>query len=165
MAGGEWRVTREAKMMGGFYVILAILLGVAVSVQGTLNAGLARQTSLPQALVINTSIVLLGTIVVFLLAPSGRTFHSLSAIEPQFFLGGLCGLFIIAIAAWIFPRLGVGYAVALAITGQLVTGLLIDHNGWFGIPTTPLTPPRMSWIGAALGGGVVTEKVTRLRGV
>jgi transporter family-2 protein len=140
------------------YVLLAILLGAAVSLQGTFNAGLARETSLPQALVINTSIVLTGAVVVFLLAPSGRTFHSLAEIEPQYFLGGLCGLFIIAVAAWIFPRLGVGYAIALAMLGQLVAGLVIDHNGWFGIPKTPISTARIVGMALLLAGAWLLKR-------
>ena len=149
---------RLSKMIVVLYVFLALLLGVAATFQGTFNAALAKETSFPQALIVNTSIVLLGTFVVFVLAPSGRTFHSLSSIQPQFFLGGICGLVIIAIAAWIFPRLGVGYAVALGIVGQLVTGLLIDHNGWFGIPRTSLTPARINGLVLLLVGAWLSKR-------
>ncbi|HEY0454908.1 MAG TPA: DMT family transporter [Verrucomicrobiae bacterium] len=125
------------------YILLALLLGVASSFQGTFNAALARQTSFPQALMINTSIVLLGTFVIFLVAPGGRTLQSLAKVPPHLYLGGVCGVVIISIAAWIFPRLGVGYAVVLGIVGQLLTALLIDHNGWFGIPCKPMTLTRV----------------------
>jgi transporter family-2 protein len=32
------------------------------------------------------------------------------------------------------PRLGVGAAVTLILVGELLTGLLIDQFGWFGVP-------------------------------
>jgi uncharacterized membrane protein YdcZ (DUF606 family) len=46
------------------------------------------------------------------------------------------------------PRLGVGTAIALVVTGQVMAALAIDHFGLLRSLTFPLTPVRA--LGAAL---------------
>ena len=64
------------------------------------------------------------------------------------YLGGLFGFIIIAAAAFVFPKLGAAWAVALMVFGQTVAALVIDHLGLLGMEKSPMTPQRL--IGVAL---------------
>jgi transporter family-2 protein len=46
------------------------------------------------------------------------------------------------------PRIGVALAFSLAIGGQMLVTLLIDHFGWLGVPEKPINLWRV--FGAAL---------------
>lgn len=62
--------------------------------------------------------------------------------------GGLLGAFFVTVMATVVPRIGVAFAFSLAIGGQMLITLVIDHFGWLGVPEKPVSIPRV--LGAAL---------------
>jgi bacterial/archaeal transporter family-2 protein len=133
---------------------MAVVAGVAASMQASTNSRLAQSTGLGPALVFNTSIVLLGTILFWWANGGGTTFFPAGA-ERTHYLGGLYGFTVIASAAYLFPRLGAAWTVALMVLGQSVSALVIDHNGLFGLPVTPLSTQRVVAIVLVVLGVVV----------
>jgi bacterial/archaeal transporter family-2 protein len=68
--------------------------------------------------------------------------------------GGLFGAIYIAISILLVRSMGAAAFVALIVTGQMISALLVDHYGLFGMPQSGLDVQRL--IGAALLiGGVV----------
>src|SRR3954453_1499669 len=94
------------------FVALAVAAGCAVALQGATNQNLMRSVGIGPALVINTVIVLLGTIVLWLATGMQTTF-----VQPEaswrLYLGGVFGFIVIASAVLVFPRLGAAFAIAL----------------------------------------------------
>ena len=67
--------------------------------------------------------------------------------------GGLFGAIYIAISILLVPRLGTAAFVALLVAGQMISSLIFDHYGVFGVVEHPVTPIRI--LGAVLlVGGV-----------
>lgn len=131
--------------MHWFLIVLALAIGVASAVQGTTNGILGGRIGVASAVWINAAIVLVGATIVSLAVPRGATSGPSS---PWFlYIGGGCGLVIIAGAAFAFPRLGAGPTTALWVAAQLTTALVLDH---FGLPNgrVEVTPSRI--VGAAL---------------
>jgi transporter family-2 protein len=64
------------------------------------------------------------------------------------FSGGLIVAFYVLTITFLAPRLGVGTAIALIVTGQVLAALTIDHFGLLRSLTVSLTPTRM--VGAIL---------------
>ena len=62
--------------------------------------------------------------------------------------GGLWGAIYIAISIFLVPRLGTASFVALLVGGQMVSSLLFDHCGLFGLPEHSADLTRI--IGAVL---------------
>ena len=139
------------------FAALAIAAGVAAAVQAAANAGLSRSAGLGPALVVNTVIVLIGATGLWAALGAKTTFFPVDA-SWTLYLGGLCGFVIIASLAFVFPKIGAAYAVALMVGGQCVAALLVDHFGLMGMPRDPLTIQRV--IGVALvGAGVLVMRV------
>jgi transporter family-2 protein len=126
---------------------LAVVAGVAVAFQGATNQGLLKSAGIGPALVINTIIVLIGTIGLWLATGMQTTFFPAGA-PWTLYLGGVFGFVIIAAAVLVFPRLGAAYAVALMVCGQCVAAMVIDHYGLMGMEKSPATLLRA--IGVAL---------------
>jgi transporter family-2 protein len=42
----------------------------------------------------------------------------------------------------LLPRIGAATLIALVVAGQLLSSLLCDHFGWFGVPVHTLDAPR-----------------------
>jgi transporter family-2 protein len=67
--------------------------------------------------------------------------------------GGAFGVCFISLALMLLPKLGASGFVALALAGQMLASLMLDHFGLFGLAERQLTTPRV--VGALLlMGGV-----------
>jgi bacterial/archaeal transporter family-2 protein len=143
------------KMVLGF---LALAAGVAAASQATANAGLSKSAGLGPTLVVNTVIVLLGVVALWLATGAKTTFFPAGA-GWTLYLGGLFGLVIVAAGAFVFPKLGAAWAVALMVFGQCVAALAIDHYGLMGMEKSPMTVQQL--VGVALvAGGVAIMKLS-----
>ncbi|KAF0244367.1 MAG: hypothetical protein FD180_2624 [Planctomycetota bacterium] len=124
---------------------LAVLAGIAGSFQSSANAGLSQKVGLGAALVVNTSIVLAGTLIFFFARSPHANFFP-AGTPWTLYIGGLCGFVIILSLALVFPKIGVAWAIALVVLGQSAAALIIDHYGLMGMPKDPLTISRVAGI-------------------
>jgi bacterial/archaeal transporter family-2 protein len=135
---------------------LAIAAGVAAALQAATNAGLAKSAGLGPALVVNTVIVLMGTLGLWAALGAKTTFFPAGA-PWTLYLGGLFGFVIIASLALVFPKIGAAHAVALMVAGQCVAALVVDHFGLMGMPRDPLTIQRVVGVALVAAGAVATR--------
>ena len=56
--------------------------------------------------------------------------------------GGAFGVCFISLALMLLPKLGASGFIALALAGQVVASLVLDHFGWFGLMERHMTLPR-----------------------
>jgi transporter family-2 protein len=116
-----------------------------------------RAAGIGPALVINTTVVLVGTILLWFATGAPRNFFPTDTPWTQY-VGGVFGFIVIATAVLVFPRLGAAYAIALMVCGQCLAALAIDHYGLMGMEQSPLTTQRL--LGAALvAGGVAVFRI------
>jgi len=132
----------------------AILGGVAVAFQGSTNQGLMRSAGIGPALIVNTVVVLIGTIALWA-ATGARTSFFPANTSWTLYLGGLFGFIIIAAAVVVFPRLGAAVAIALMVCGQCVAAMIIDHYGLMGMEQNPVTVQRIIGVALVAGGVAV----------
>jgi transporter family-2 protein len=136
------------------FAVLSIAAGVAAAVQAASNSGLSKSAGLGPALIVNTGIVLVGAIGLWAATGARATFFPEGA-PLTMYLGGLCGFVIIAVGAFVFPKLGAAYAVALMIGGQCVAALVVDHFGLVGMPRDPVTMRRLIGVALVAAGAAV----------
>ncbi|HMS40290.1 MAG TPA: DMT family transporter [Pyrinomonadaceae bacterium] len=123
-----------------FFMFLAVLTGVAMATQATVNSKLAGYVESPVSAGFISFAV--GTVALFVLmlltgVPLNTLVLSKNA-PPITWIGGFLGAFFVLIMASAVPRIGVALAFSLAIAGQMLTALTIDHLGWLGAPEKPL---------------------------
>ena len=134
------------------YALLAAIAGAAGTIQSAANAGLAARIGLAPALLVNTALVLLGTLAFY--AARGDHGGFFPAGTPwALYVGGACGFFVILSLAFVFPRIGAAVAIALVVLGQGAAALAIDHYGWMGMPLQPITAARVAGL-LLVGGGI-----------
>lgn len=76
---------------------------------------------------------------------SGRgALRGISGVSWWELTGGLLGAFFVTMTIITVPRMGTASVMAAIITGQLITGTLLDHFGAFGLRHLPLTPLRLA---------------------
>jgi transporter family-2 protein len=138
------------------FAALAIAAGVAASMQAAINAGLAKSTGLGPAVVLNTVVVLISSIGLWAAMGAETTFFPADA-SWTLYTGGLFGFVIIASLAFVFPKIGAAYAIALMVGGQCVAALLVDHFGLMGMPREPLTIQRVIGVALVAAGAVAVR--------
>jgi transporter family-2 protein len=121
---------------------LAIVAGAAVAFQGATNQGLLKLAGIGPALIVNTVVVLIGVMGLWVATGAKTTFFPADASWPLY-LGGVFGFIIIAAAVLVFPKLGAAYAIALMVCGQCIAAMIIDHYGLMGMEKNPATLQRV----------------------
>lgn len=137
------------------FAVFAVVAGVAATFQASANAGLSQRIGLGAALVVNTTIVLAGTLVLFVArGPHANLFPA--GTPWTLYIGGACGFVIILALAFVFPLIGAAWAIALVVLGQCAAALVIDHYGLLGMPKDPITMARVAGLAfVALGVALV----------
>ncbi len=123
----------------------AIVVGVTLASQAGVNAQLRTALASPiQAAFIS---FFMGTIILGALAllqhDKWFSVSTIASVPWWAWLGGVLGVFNIAMSIYLAPKLG---AVALAIglvCGQMLASLLYDQYGLAGYPKVAITPSRV----------------------
>lgn len=141
------------------FIILAILAGMAMPTQATVNSKLAFSIGNPiLAAFVSFSV---GTIALFLyILLTGVPLSSLASAKNAplvAWTGGFLGAFFVSVMATVLPRIGVALAFSLAIGGQMLATLIIDHFGLLGVPVKEINLMRV------LGAALITVGVILIR--
>jgi transporter family-2 protein len=142
-----------------FFIILAIAAGMAMPTQAVVNSKLAVSIDNPiLAAFISFAVGTLALLVYILL--TGVPLGNLSAVKnasPVEFAGGFLGAFFVSVMATIVPRVGVALTFSLAIAGQMLITLIIDHFALLGVAEKPVNAMRV------LGAALITVGVVLIR--
>jgi len=117
--------------MNPWLAMLAIVaIGAVLPLQGLVNARLASALHGPVMAAFVSFLV--GSVVLgaWLLAsrtPWGATPEA--RFPPWIWLGGVLGAVYVAVFTLLIPRVGAAAAICLAVLGQVVASLLLDHFG------------------------------------
>ncbi len=121
-------------------LFIAFLAGIAMAVQGSINAALGKIIGLLETTFI---VHIVGTVIIVLslyVFGLGRgNLGRLPAVPWYLYFGGLFGVLIIYGVVSSIPRLGVATATTAIIVGQVGTALVIDHFGFFGLEQVHFT--------------------------
>ena len=141
--------------MNAAYYLLAIAAGLGITLQTTLNGQLAKGVggdSVAAALFSFTAgAVCLG---VFSLMRGGIV-ASLAAIPAQpwwSLLGGLLGAGALLSYVVLAPKIGLSALLGLAIAGQIISSLVIDHFGLIGASERPVSLVKLAGSMVMLAG-------------
>lgn len=147
-------------MSGSAVAVLLILVGGALlSVQAPINTTLGRAVGSP----VNAAFVsfVVGAAALGCLALTMRVTPNLTAARalPWWaWVGGFCGAFFVASAASAAPRLGVATMLTLAVAGQLITAIMIDHLGVLGVTARAMSLGRLAGVLLVIIGALLVRR-------
>jgi len=140
-------------------LLLAVIAGAVVPFQSAINANLGRGLGHPLWATLASllvSILVLLPIMLAMRVPLPSVAF-ISKAPLWMWAGGAFGVCFISLALVLLPKLGASGFMALALAGQVVASLVLDHFGWFGLVQRQVSLPRV--LGALLLiGGVVLIK-------
>jgi transporter family-2 protein len=123
---------------------LAVIVGALIPVQAATNAAMSRVTG--SVVITSLALFAIGFVVVAAWAIVVRvplpSLETLRHVPAYGYLGGFIVAGYVISITFLAPRLGVGNAIRLVVTGQIVAAVIIDHVGAFGAVTQRLTTGR-----------------------
>jgi bacterial/archaeal transporter family-2 protein len=138
---------------------LAILAGLAGSVQVAVMGRFGDRIGVVEALAFSTGVQLLLSLAILLAARVGTgDLGGAFRAPPWMWLGGVMGLTVVFTITFAQPRIGATATIGILIAGQLVMGAIIDRFGLFGVNQIGISWPRAVGIGL-LGVGAALSLV------
>jgi transporter family-2 protein len=129
-------------MLKWLYFGAAAIAGAAMAFQGTFNTAMTKAAGIWQSTFIVHAVGLGATTIVLLFLRIGPAQFDKMASAPWYaFIGGFLNVVIIFAVMRAIEQAGVGNATTVIIVAQVLTALLIDHLGAFGMKKYPLHWP------------------------
>jgi transporter family-2 protein len=138
---------------------LAVLAGLAGSVQVAVMGRFGDRIGVVEALAFATGVQLVLSLAILLAARLGTgDLAGAFRAPPWMWLGGVMGLTVVFTITFAQPRIGATATIGILIAGQLVMGAIIDRFGLFGVDQIAISWPRALGI-ALLGVGAALSLV------
>jgi bacterial/archaeal transporter family-2 protein len=137
-------------------VALAVLAGLAGSVQVAVMGRFGGRVGVFEALSFSTAVQLLFSVLLLLAVRGGLGgLHHVFRTPAWMWIGGLMGLTVVTAITFAQPRIGATATIGILIAGQILMGAIIDRFGLFGVDQIAISPVRavgivLLGIGAAL---------------
>ena len=136
-------------------VMIALISGALMSIQGVFNTEVTKATSLW----VSTSFVQLTALIVCLLAwafTDRQSFLTLMEVPNKWtLLGGVIGAFITVTVVRSMADLGPARAAMLIVIAQLIVAWVIELFVWFGVERTAFEWRKLMGMGIAIIGVIV----------
>ncbi|MCM1496776.1 MAG: DMT family transporter [Bacteroides sp.] len=138
-------------------IIIALISGALMSVQGVFNTGVTKQTG---TWLTNSWVQLTGFLVclaVWLFKErQDNTIASLFQIDHKYMLlGGVIGAFITLTVILSMDHLGPAQAVLLIVVSQVVVAYLIELFGWFAVEKVGFQWSKLVGVIVAIAGIII----------
>lgn len=138
-------------------ILMSIIAGAAMSVQGVFNTRLGEKTGVYEANVIASAIALLCAVIVMLVAGRGSIMQAGDA-NKLYLLGGVLGTVITVTVMLAIGNLSPVYATAIILISQLTVSAAIDAFGLFGTEQMAFTWRKIIGLAIMISGILVFGK-------
>lgn len=145
------------------WMVLGVVAGAVLPIQGALNARLRGDLHDPLAValisfvVATLAIALVLVVLLMLRRTSPPQLHELRSMPWWGWLGAACAAAYVAATFMLIPEIGASTTIALTVTGQQITSALIDNYGWFRLPKRRLTSARVAGLCLLIAGSVLVQ--------
>ena len=141
-----------------FFYLIAFAAGIALASQAAINSQLSKAVG-DQPVAAALISFFTGTLVLLAITLMKANVSEIWVNLPQQqwwkWTGGLMGAFLVCSSIIVAPKVGVANMLLFIILGQLLSGLLIDHYGFLGMPIKHIDWSKILGVGIVLIGMVV----------
>ncbi len=132
-------------------ILVGLLGGVAVGVQSPIAGAMSQRVGgTASSLIVHVSGAVIS--LALLLLRRGEQVQRWHTLPPYMLGAGAFGVVLYLTLSRTLPHLGATAALSLIIVGQLLTGMVIDQFGGFGVATRPVDGTRLLATGLLLAG-------------
>lgn len=139
-------------------IVLVLAVGGLVGLQPPANAVLSEHVGDLGAALVSVAISFTVVAVLLLLFGHPARLGGLGQFQPLWAIGGIGGALVVAIGLVAVRPLGAGAVVALLVAAQIITSVISDRLGWFGVSPVALTPGRIAGVLLVVAGTVLVTR-------
>ena len=143
---------------GPGWIVLALLAGAVLPVQGAINGLLRQDLGAPSAVgAVSFFVATLAMVIALMMAmaftdqPKPKL-AGVSAMPWWAWLGGFAGATYVTTVFTAIPVIGTAAAIGLTVAGQQVASVFVDRYGWFRLPQRPVSGLRLAGVALLLVG-------------
>jgi bacterial/archaeal transporter family-2 protein len=155
---GQKGATSELSAAKLGWILLALLAGAVLPIQGAINGLLRSDIGAPFVVgTISFAGAALAMVAVLLItltltdAPKPRL-SGLAEMPWWGWLGAVCGATYVTTVFTSIPLIGTAAAVGLTVAGQQIASLFVDRYGWFRLPRREISSLRYAGVALLLTG-------------
>jgi len=140
-------------------IIVAIVSGALMSLQGVFNEGVTKQTSIWVSASFVQLTAFFFCILAWLFTGRDGSFSTLFTIQNKYMLlGGVMGALITYTVIRSMSSLGPAEAVMIIVTAQILVAYLIELFGLFGVEKVEFHWSKLIGVLLAIGGIILFKK-------
>lgn len=141
----------------GLVMLVGLIGGIAVGIQSPIAGAIGQKVGgTASSVIVHLSGFILSLIL--LVFRGGEKIRDWNTLPGYMLAVGIFGLILYQSITVTFPRLGATTMLTLIIIGQLLTGVLLDTFGWFGVTARPIDSQRVIGIIILLIGSYLIIK-------
>jgi len=132
------------------YLVLALLAGAFIPLIGILNGRVGRALGEPfyASVMLFGVAIILALVVSVIFGKAAPSVQNLQTLRPMDYTAGFIVAFYVISATVLAGKIGVANFIVMAVSGQIMFSLMIDHFGLFGAPVKPINMTQL--VGAVL---------------
>ncbi len=135
-------------------LLFAILAGALVGLQNIFNSKVNERAGSWATTTLVLGLGSLASLTFGLLFEGGQLFN-LQNMKLWYWFSGVLGVGVVVCLVQGIKLLGATYAIAIALTSQLVFALLGDTLGWLGLNKVPFTVNQLIGVLVIIGGIII----------
>lgn len=136
------------------YFALALITGALIPIQASTNAAFSKSIGNP--LTTGVMVFVVGFLAMVIVSIAMKvpipTTQQLSSAPWYGYAGGIIVASYVVMITVLVPRIGVGTAIALIVTGQILCAVIIDHFGLFSVQVRTVNVSRVAGILLMIAG-------------
>ena len=132
------------------YLIWALLAGAFIPLIGILNGRVGRALGEPfyASVMLFGVAIILAFVVSVIFGKAAPSVQNLQTLRLMDYTAGFIVAFYVISATALAGKIGVANFIVMAVSGQIMFSLMIDHFGLFGAPVKPINMTQL--VGAVL---------------
>ncbi len=132
------------------YLVWALLAGAFIPLIGILNGRVGRALGEPfyASVMLFGVAIILALVVSVIFGKAAPSVQNLQTLRPMDYTAGFIVAFYVVSATVLAGKIGVANFIVMAVSGQIMFSLMIDHFGLFGAPVKPINMTQL--VGAVL---------------
>jgi transporter family-2 protein len=132
------------------YLVWALLAGAFIPLIGILNGRVGRALGEPfySSVMLFGVAIILALVVSVIFGKAAPSVQNLQTLRPMDYTAGFIVAFYVISATVLASKIGVANFIVMAVSGQIMFSLMIDHFGLFGAPVKPINMTQL--VGAVL---------------
>jgi transporter family-2 protein len=142
------------------FLALALITGALIPIQAATNSAFSKSIGNPFITGLMVFVVgLAGMLLFILLSRTAFPRPAAFTAAPLYgYLGGIIVATYVVMITILVPRIGVGPAIGLIVTGQILCAVTIDHFGLFNVAVRSISITRLAGMLLMIGGVYLVMK-------